>query len=242
VVELERYARQTMLKGFGMEAQRRLQRARVVVVGLGGLGSSASIYLTAAGAGNLLLVDPDVVQLSDLNRQILYCEGDVGRPKAKSAAESLSRLNPSVSLRGLASALTEENAEDIVGGADVAVDALDSYAARYILNEACVRLGVPMVHGAVEGFDGQVTTVIPGRGPCLRCILPGAPDIRREVPVLGPTPGLIGCIQAMEAIKVITGIGKPLVGRMLIFSGKEMRFEEIEVKRNPGCPVCGRGG
>lgn len=236
---MERYLRQIGIKGFGKGAQRRLERSAVLVAGAGGLGTSASVYLAAAGVGKLTLVDSGKVEPSNLNRQILHWESDIGAPKVRSAARKLRCLNPSVEVEGVERGISEENVEGLVKKADVVVDGLDNYRTRFILNEACVRFGVPMVHGAVEGLDGQVTTILPGKGPCLRCIIPKEPGQKGEIPVLGPVPGIIGCAQAMEAIKLITGLGVPLVGRMLILSGREMNFEEIEVRRDPGCAVCG---
>ncbi|MEM2878045.1 MAG: HesA/MoeB/ThiF family protein [Candidatus Hadarchaeales archaeon] len=236
---MERYERQLLIGGFDRKTQRKLRSARVVIVGLGGLGSPASIYLAAAGIGRMTLVDCERVEMSNLNRQVVHFSDDVGKLKVDSAADKIGRLNPEVSLDSLSFRLTRENVSRVVRGADVVIDAVDNYPTRFLLNEACVRHGVPLVHGAVDGFDGQAMTIVPGRGPCLRCLLPRDPAVKERIPVLGPAPGVIGCIEAMESIKLITGIGKPLIGRMLIFSGKEMRFEEIEVRRNPGCPVCG---
>lgn len=236
---MERYGRQLGIKGFGEASQRKLEGAKVVVAGVGGLGSAASVYLAAAGVGRIILVDSERVEPSNLNRQILHWEGDIGRPKVESASRKLLGLNPEINVETAEIRLTRENAEEVVREADVVVDALDSYRARFALNEACVGQGVPMVHGAVEGLSGQVTTVMPGRGPCLRCAIPREPAERGSVPILGATAGIIGSIQAMEAIKIMAGIGSPLVGRMLIFSGRDMRFEEMRVNRNPKCPACG---
>lgn len=237
--ELERYNRQIIISGFEKRGQRKLKRARVLVAGLGGLGSPASAYLVAAGVGHLTILDAERVELSNLNRQILHWSSDVGRPKAASAIEKLSKMNPNVELESRPEAVTRENADELVGSVDLVIDGMDNYHARYLLNEACVRRQVPFIHGAVEGFMGQMTTIIPGEGPCLRCIFPKEPPSAQVRPVLGPTPGVVGCLQAMEAIKLIVGIGKPLVGQMLLFDGGEMIFDFIQVRRDPNCPTCG---
>lgn len=237
--ELERYNRQIIISGFEERGQRKLKRARVLVAGLGGLGSPASAYLVAAGVGHLTILDAERVELSNLNRQILHWSTDVGRPKAASAIEKLSRMNPNVELESRSEEVTRENADELVEKVDVVIDGMDNYPARYLLNEACVRRQIPFIHGAVEGFVGQLTTVMPGKGPCLRCIFPREPPSAQVRPVLGPTPGVVGCLQAMEAIKLIVGIGKPLVGQVLLFDGVEMIFDLIQVLRDPACPTCG---
>ncbi|MEM3011973.1 MAG: HesA/MoeB/ThiF family protein [Candidatus Hadarchaeales archaeon] len=236
----ERYSRQVLIPGFGEKAQRRLRRAHAVVVGLGGLGCPSSLYLVAAGVGRITLVDSERVEESNLNRQVLHWTRDVGRPKAESAAEKLGELNPEVRVEVVGERLTEENAGRVLRG-DVVVDGLDNYETRYLVNSHCVRKGVPFVHAAVEGLTGQLLTVLPGEGPCLRCLIPEPPPPKPVFPVLGATAGVMGCLQAMEVIKLLTGVGKPLVGRLLLFEGKGMTFEEVEVRRNPGCPVCGGG-
>ncbi len=236
----ERYSRQVLIPGFGERAQRRLRRAHAVVVGLGGLGCPSSLYLAAAGVGRITLVDPERVEESNLNRQVLHWARDVGRPKAESAAEKLRELNPAVRVEVVGERLTEERVGKVLRG-DVVLDGLDNYRSRYLVNSHCVRRGIPFVHAAVEGFTGQLLTVVPGKGPCLRCVIPEPPPPRPVFPVLGPTPGVMGCLQAIEAIKLLTGLGEPLVGRLLLFEGKAMTFEEVEVRRNPKCPVCGGG-
>ncbi|MEM2282133.1 MAG: HesA/MoeB/ThiF family protein [Candidatus Hadarchaeales archaeon] len=235
---MQRYSRQVIIEGFGEKSQRKLQRARVLVAGLGGLGSAASLYLAAAGVGHLVLVDDEEVEVSNLNRQVLHWARDLKKSKAESAAEKLRLLNPSIEVEAKKEKVTPANAGKLIGNCEAVVDGLDNYSTRYLLNEHCVRLGRPLVHGAVEGFVGQVTTILPGRGPCLKCIIPQEPATKKIIPVLGATSGVIGCLQAMETIKLLTGIGKPLVGRMLIFDGRTMSFEELEVNRNPSCPVC----
>jgi adenylyltransferase/sulfurtransferase len=240
--ELERYSRQIIIPGLGKKGQLKLKRAHVFVAGLGGLGSPSSIYLVAAGVGHLITIDEQRVDMTNLNRQVLHWELDVGRSKAESAAEKLSAMNPNVKVDSKLKRITPENVDKLIKGADVVVDGVDNYPIRYLLNEACVRNRVPFVHGAVEEFVGQLMTILPGKGPCLKCTVPKEPPKKPLFPVLGATPGVIGCLQAMEAIKIITGVGEPLVGRMLIFNGRDMTFDEIKVKRDPRCTVCGKLG
>jgi adenylyltransferase/sulfurtransferase len=235
---MERFIRQMAISGFGREGQQRLEQSCVLVVGMGGLGCSASLYLAAAGVGRLILMDPQRVELSNLNRQILHWEGDVGRYKVESAIEKLLSLNPRLKVEGRREEANARNLQELVERADVVVDGTDNYATRYLLNEVCVRLGKPFVHGAVEGFLGQITTILPGKGPCLRCIFPHPPPEKEGPPVLGATAGVVGCLEAMETIKLLTGLGEPLVGRLLIFDGKGMHFEEVRVNRRADCPVC----
>lgn len=200
------------------------------------------IYLAAAGVGHITIVDPQRAEPSNLNRQVLHWEHDVGRTKVRSAVEKLNELNSNIKIDGVFGRITRANVGQFVSVADVVVDGMDNYLTRYLLNEACVRNRVPFVHGAVEGLVGQLMTVLPGKGPCLKCAVPKEPPRKHIFPVLGATPGVIGCLQAMETIKIITGLGEPLVGRMLIFNGTDMKFDEIKVKRNPRCPVCGSRG
>ncbi len=237
-----RYDRQMRVEGFGREGQLKLRRACVVVIGLGGLGCPSATYLAMAGVGKLKLVDKGEVDLSDLNRQILYGPEDLGKPKARVAAEKLGSLNPDVDVEALEVELDEDSLPEVLKGADVVLDGLDNWRTRFLVNEACVEAGIPFIHAGIRSFYGQMTTVMPGRGPCLRCILRTTPPEEGVVPVLGPTPGVMGSLQALEAIKVLTGLGEPLVGRLLIFDGLKMKFEEVRVDRNPGCPVCGHIG
>lgn len=236
--ESERYSRQIAILGFGEAGQRKLEAAHVVVAGLGGLGSVASIYLVAAGIGHLTIIDAQRVDLSNLNRQVLHWPPDVKRLKAESGVEKLHAMNPSVSINAITEKITGENVDKLLRNADVVVDGMDNYQTRYLLNEACMRIRKPFVHGAVEGLTGQLTTIMPGNGPCLRCIIPKPPPRKPTLPVLGATPGVIGCLQAIETIKLLIGIGEPLIGRMLFFDGQRMSFEEIEVYRDPNCSIC----
>jgi adenylyltransferase/sulfurtransferase len=234
----ERYLRQIAIEGFGEAGQQRLSRARVLVAGAGGLGCAICTYLAAAGVGTLRVVDRGEVELSNLNRQVLYGTRDIGEAKSPALAARLRDVNPTVCVEALHSVITPESAADLLDGMDIVVDALDNLPTRYLLNKACLEKGLPLVHGAVSGFQGQAMTVIPGQGPCLMCLF-GGMEHTGLIPVLGTAPGIVGCIQATEAIKILTGLGSPLVGRLLLFDGLQMRFSEFEVARNPGCPHCG---
>ena len=237
--ELERFDRQIMI--LGEEGQERLKRARVFIAGAGGLGSPVSIYLTAAGVGEIRIVDDDVVELSNLNRQILHWERDTGRRKVDSGREKLEAINSETLVEALHLTIDEDNVSRVVGDSDLIVDAMDNFPVRYILNKTAISKGIPFFHGGVYGFEGQVTTIIPGRTPCLRCIFPEAPP-REVFPVVGVTPGIIGLIQATEVIKYITGIGELLLGELLLWDGLDSSIDKVRVKRNPDCVDCGEGG
>ena len=233
--ERERYGRQIL--SFGEAGQARLKRAHIVVAGAGGLGSPVAIYLAVAGVGRLTLVDQDTVALTNLNRQVLHGEGDIGRPKVESGVETLRALNPSIRVEGVRATITDENAADLVGDADGIVDAMDNYPTRFVLNRVAQERGIPLFHGAIRGFHGQATTCVPGRGPCLACLFPNTPP-KEVFPVVGATSGVIGCIQATEVIKYLTGEGELLSGRLLLWDGLAGRTEEITVEPRTGCPVC----
>ena len=242
--ELIRYARHLSLPGVGEAGQRRLKAARVLVVGAGGLGSPAALYLAAAGVGTLGLVDFDAVDVSNLQRQILHGTSQVGRPKLDSAAARLRDLNPHVTLRPVAARLTSANALEILTDYDVVVDGSDNFPTRYLVNDACVLLDKPLVYGAIFRFDGQAAVFDARRGPCYRCLYsePPPPEVVpscAEGGVLGALPGIIGSIQAMEALKLVTGVGEPLVGRLLLLDGLAMRSRELTVRKDPACPLCG---
>jgi len=236
--ELERYDRQIMIPGIGVEGQERLKSTTVAVVGVGGLGCPASLYLAAAGFGRIILIDEGRFELSNLNRQIHGWQRDIGRLKVEAAKEKLTALNPDVEVETQTIKLTEENVDEALGEADIVVDGLDNWRARFLVNEHCVQHRKPFIHAGVRGLYGQMTTIKPGEGPCLRCILPQNPPEAERFPVLGATPALFAALQVIEAVKLVTGLGKPLVGRLLLINGEEMRFEIIEVKRNPNCPIC----
>jgi len=234
-----RYSRQIMMKEIGIAGQKRLCGARVLVAGLGGLGSISSSYLAAAGVGRIRIVDCDTVDISNLNRQLLHWTRDLKRAKVESAAEKLTELNPECEIEAVSRRMDAESAMELCRGSDVIVDATDNLAARKALNMASVRLKIPFIHGAVGGLNGMVTSFLPGRGPCLECLFP-ADVVGAKVGILGPTAGIIASIQAMEVIKIIVGAGSSLVGRLLYLYGSDMRWKEITIAKNPSCAVCGR--
>jgi adenylyltransferase/sulfurtransferase len=233
----ERYGRQLSLAEIGEDGQERLKRSRVAVAGVGGLGSVISLYLTAAGVGSVRIIDHDKVSLSDLNRQVIYTSEDVGRSKVDTAREHLKALNPEVDVEAIGKEITPGNIIGLVDGCDLIVDGMDSLLTRFVLNHASVQMGIPLVHGAVYGFEGRVMTVIPGRTPCLRCLYSDTmPAV--ETPVLGTTPAVIGCIQATEALKHIIGAGDLLLNRLLIYDGLGSSFREVAVERDADCEEC----
>jgi len=236
--ELERYQRQIIIPGFGEEGQEKLKRARVLVVGAGGLGSPGTLYLAAAGVGTLRIVDSDIVTLGNLNRQILHWTRDIGRNKIESAAEKLREINPEIKVETVNVKLTGENARKIAQGYDLIVDAVDNLPTRYLLNRTAMDLKLPLFHGAVYGFQGQAMTILPDQTPCLMCLYRGASP-RGKVPVIGVTPAVIASIQATEVIKYITGLGQLLINRLLIYDGLNMKFQELKISRDPFCTHCG---
>lgn len=238
--ELERYDRQIRVFNFGIEGQRKLKSSTVLVAGLGGLGCPASMYLAASGIGRLILVDKERVELSNLNRQILHWSSDVGRLKVESVAEKIVQLNPNVNIEPLTLEINEDNVEDLVERVDVVVDGMDNYKTRFLLNDACISQGKPFVHAAVHGLEGQLLTVLPSKGPCLRCVIPSEPPQETPVPVLSATPGVMAALEVMEVVKLIVGLGRPCSDRLLIFDGYEMKFHEIEVEPSPSCPACSK--
>ena len=240
--ETERYSRQILFHAFGREGQEKLKNARVLIAGLGGLGSPVAMYLAQAGIGRLVLVDSDIVSLSNLNRQILHWEGDVGRLKVQSGKEKLEKMNSDIRLEALAEEITQDSCAALLEGVDIAVDCLDNMRTRYILNRACVDKGCTLVHGGVYGMLGQVTTILPGNGPCLECIFPHKEERGDKVPVFGPTAGFTASFQALEVIKLLTGIGEVLNGRILYFNGEIMECVFADVSRREDCPGCGKIG
>jgi adenylyltransferase/sulfurtransferase len=228
----------------GMEGQKRLKAASVLLIGAGGLGSPLGLYLAAAGVGRIGLVDFDVVDFSNLQRQVLHGTNDVGRSKLQSARDKLTAINPEVRIDLYETKITSANALSILQPYDIIIDGTDNFPTRYLINDACVLLGKPNVYGSIFRFDGQASVFYPGQGPCYRCLYPEPPP-PGEVPscaeggVLGILPGLIGCIQATEAVKLIIGQGSPLVGRLLLYDALQMSFREYKVRRNPRCPICG---
>jgi len=245
--EVARYARQLSLPGFGAAGQERLRAARVLLIGAGGLGSPAALYLAAAGVGTLGLVDPDEVESSNLHRQILHGTSDAGRAKVDSARESLAAINPHVHLETFRQRFTASNSVDLARGWNLVVDGSDNFSTRYASNDACVALGIPNVYGSVWRFEGQVSVFAPHLGgPCYRCLNPQAPAPGTvpgctEAGVLGAVPGLVGTLQALEAIKILAGIGEPLVGRLLHIDALTMKFREFSLRRDPQCARCAEG-
>ncbi len=237
--ESDRYQRQLLISGWGSDAQERLKKSTVFVAGAGGLGSAALYYLAVAGIGTIRLCDFDTVELSNLNRQILHFTGDIGARKTDSARDKLTRANPSISVVALTEKLTEKNAAGLICNADIIIDCLDNNATRRIINAAAVHKGIPLVHGAVSGFQGQVALLEPPQTACLRCFLPEI-DPAGKVPVAGATAGVIGALQAMEALKHLTGIGETLSGKLMLFDGRAMQWDSIALAKSPHCPACGR--
>ena len=223
---------------FGDEGQERLKKAHIFIAGAGGLGSPVSLYLAVAGIGTITIVDMDEVDQSNLNRQILHSDRDIGRKKTASAKEKLQEINPDITVNAVDMKIEEANAANLVGKADGIVDALDNYPTRYLLNDVAIAKKIPLFHGGIRGFYGQVTTIIPGKTPCLKCIFPKAPP-KEVFPVVGVTPGFIGIMQANEVIKYLLGCGVLLSGRLLIWDGMQAHADEICVERNPACAACG---
>jgi sulfur-carrier protein adenylyltransferase/sulfurtransferase len=241
--ELRRYSRHLLLPEVGVAGQKRLRRAKVLLVGTGGLGAPAALYLTAAGVGELGLVDFDAVDLSNLQRQVLYSTQDVGRPKLAAAKQRLEALNPGVRVVAHEQRLSSENALDLLRPYDLVLDGTDNFPTRYLVNDACVLLRKPNVYASIYRFEGQVSVFDAERGPCYRCLYPEPPPPNlvpscAEAGVLGVLPGLIGTLQATEAIKLLLGTGEPLIGRLLLYDAMAMRFRELKLRKNPECVLC----
>lgn len=242
--EIKRYSRHLIMPEVGLEGQRKLKVARVLCVGTGGLGSPLAMYLAAAGVGRIGLVDNDVVDFSNLQRQVLHHTPDVGRPKVTSAAEKLKALNPEIEIAIHETMLTAENAVDICSQYDLIADGTDNFPTRYLTNDVCVLLGKPNVHASIFRFEGQASVFYAKEGPCYRCLYPEPPP-PGEIPscaeggVLGILPGLLGVIQATEVIKLVLGVGSPLIGRLLMFDALDMRTHELKLTKDPNCPICG---
>lgn len=238
--ERQRYDRQIIMPEIGEAGQEKLKKARVVIVGAGGLGSSIATPLAAAGIGRIRIIDHDTIELSNLNRQFLHSTADLGRPKVTSAVEKLRKLNPDIEIEGLQQKIDESNVSQLVAGFDLIVDALDNLPTRYLLNRTALAMKLPFFHGAVNGFEGRAMTILPGQSACLWCIYRGA-QTKGKVPVLGVAPAVIGAIQATEVIKYICGIKPLLTNRLLIYDGRTMTMNEINVKQNLYCEECGPG-
>ena len=238
--EVERYARHLVLREIGGPGQQKLKAARVLMVGMGGLGAPAALYLAAAGVGRIGLLDPDVVSLSNLQRQVLYGMGDIGRAKVVSAGERLAALNPEITLDPLCQSLTEANARDLVRGYDLVLDGSDNFETRFAVNAACVAEGKVLVSGAIGRWSGQIG-VFPGK-PCYQCLTPEIPpdaETCSVVGVVGALAGVIGSMMALEAVKIITGAGEPLLGRLLIYDALDGETRTVRIGTDPECPVCG---
>ena len=243
--ELQRYSRHFVLPEVGRSGQEKLKAASVLVVGAGGLGSPALLYLAAAGVGTIGIADMDSVDASNLQRQVVHTSDRIGRPKTASAAETLRGINPNVVVKSHNERLTSDNALEILRPYDVVIDGTDNFPTRYLLNDACVLLGKPCMYGSVLRFEGQASVFDARRGPCYRCLFPEPPPPElapncAEAGVLGVLPGIIGSIQANEAIKIILGVGDVLIGRLLLFDALRMEFREVTLRKDPGCPVCGK--
>ena len=243
--QLERYSRHLILKEIGVRGQKKLLAARVLVIGAGGLGSPAAMYLAAAGVGTIGIVDDDVVDLSNLQRQIIHGTGNVGMPKVKSAAETVTSINPDVTVKPYHIRVSAGNIAELIAGYDVIVDAADNFSTKFLINDACVLAGKPYIYGGALRFEGQLMTYVPGRGPCYRCIfrdMPAAGEVPscKEAGVLGAVVGVIGSMQAVEAVKLILGVGKPLTARLMTFDALAMTCRAVPLpEREPDCPVCG---
>jgi adenylyltransferase/sulfurtransferase len=237
--ERERYDRQIMLYGFGEAGQEKLKKARVFIAGAGGLGSTAAIYLAAAGVGTIRIADHDTIELSNLNRQVLHWDEDTGNKKVDSATAKLRRLNRAIKIEAIEEKITEANVSQLVADSDLIVDAMDNLPTRYLLNRTAIKKDIPFFHGAVYGFEGRAMTIIPGKSACLNCLYHGATVPEEKFPVIGVTPAVIGCIQAAEVIKYIVGIGELLTDRLLNFDGLKMTFTELKVRKDPNCEHCG---
>jgi adenylyltransferase/sulfurtransferase len=242
--ELTRYSRHFTLPEFGAAGQQQLKQGSVLIVGAGGLGSPAALYLAAAGVGRIGLVDFDAIDITNLQRQIMYTTADVGKQKLDVSARRLRDLNPEIEVRTHAERLTRDNAIDVISNYDVVIDGTDNFPTRYLVNDACVLLGKPYVYGSILRFDGQVSVFDAQRGPCYRCLFrepppPGLVPNCADGGVLGVLPGIIGSLQALEAVKLLTGVGQALIGRLVLFDGLTMRFRELTLKKHAECPICG---
>jgi adenylyltransferase/sulfurtransferase len=237
--ELKRYTRQMIMDGWGEETQKKLKGSTIFIAGAGGLGSPAAIYLAVAGIGNIRICDFDSPDLSNLNRQILHNHARIGMNKALSAKQTLSELNTHIHVTALTDKILPENVDKLVGDAKIIVDCMDNFSTRYVLNECAVRKKIPLVHGSIWGMEGRLTFIQSPETPCLKCIFPESPP-QEVFPVVGATPGVIGCLQAMEVIKYLTGIGKNLKNKILVWEGRKTEFKNYKAYKDPHCPVCSK--
>ena len=243
--EIRRYSRHLIMPEVGVQGQKKLKESSVLLIGTGGLGSPLGLYLASAGVGRIGLVDFDVVDFTNLQRQVLYTTADVGRPKLEAAKARLTAINPYITIETHETRLDSDNAMDILKGYDVIADGTDNFPTRYLVNDACVLLGKPNVYGSIFRFEGQASVFDASKGPCYRCLYPEPPPPGlvpscAEGGVLGVLPGIIGTIQATETIKLLMGTGEPLIGRLLLFNALKMKFRELKLRKNPSCPLCGR--
>ncbi len=234
-----RYTRQMMLPGWGEAGQKRIQESTVFMAGAGGLGSPAALYLAAAGVGHLKVCDFDVVDFSNLNRQILHDPSRVGVKKVQSAKKTLETQNPRICVTAIETKIEPHNVDELVGDANLIIDGMDNFPTRYLLNECAIRKRIPMVYGSVWGLDGRMSFLFPPETPCLQCLFPDAPP-KEVFPVLGATPGVIGCMLAMEALKYLSGFGENFKGKLLVWDGERMEFQILKVRRDPDCPACAK--
>ena len=240
-MDKERYTRQLLFEPWGDTGQKILETASVFIAGAGGLGSPAALYLTAAGVGNVHICDSDEVELSNLNRQILHDEKAINSPKVDSARNKLTALNSGVTLKTSRIRIDDGNAAGLIGDAQVVIDCLDNFNARYILNRHAVRLGIPLVHAGIMGMAGQITVISPPETPCLYCLFPDMEQPKGPIPVVGAAVGVLGALEAVETLKLLLNMGEPLKGKLLIYDGLTAAFESVAVSPNPECPVCSSG-
>jgi len=242
-IEKQRYARQLIIPEIGEEGQLKIKAASVLIVGSGGLGSASALYLAAAGIGRLGILDSDIVDISNLQRQIIHTTATIGEPKVNSARSYLENLNPSVTINALRLRLSRENVHAVVRDYAIIIDAADNFTTRYLLNEACVEQGRPFIYGAIYQFYGQMSVFWAPKGPCFQCVFHQNPEWneyeREIIGVVGVIPGTIGTLQGMEAIKIILEKGTPAVGRLILYNGLDMKFQEVLLKKDRACPICG---